>query len=270
QRTGIDLLFANWSMDANPALAALDMMTRVLSPYQFNPLNWNPLRQLLSDTVDFAAVKECNCVQLFISATNVQTGRAHIFSGSDVTVDSVMASACLPSLFHAVEIDGVPYWDGGYMGNPVLSPFFKCCNARDIIVVQVNPILRESRPTSAREIQDRINEISFNAPLVRELRHVEFINDCIQRGELAGSEYRESYLHRIGGGEELRDFTASTKLNAEWAFLKLLRDIGRRSATEFIETHFDALGRQSTLNARAMGKTEHANRSASLDTEAAQ
>ncbi|MEM1306406.1 MAG: patatin-like phospholipase family protein [Pseudomonadota bacterium] len=257
QRTGLDLMFANWSMDANPALAAFDVMTRMLSPYQFNPLNWNPLRQLLSETVDFAAVKECNAVRLFVSATNVHTGRAHIFSGRDVTVDSVMASACLPSIFQAVEIDGVPYWDGGYMGNPVLSPFFKYCSARDIIVVQVNPILREQRPTTAREIQDRINEISFNAPLIRELRHVEFINNCIQRGELSELGYRETYLHRVGGGEELRSFTASTKLNAEWAFLKLLRDIGRRSADAFIADHFEALGQRSTLNARDIGKVEH-------------
>lgn len=256
KRTAFDIIAGTWSLDTNPALAAFDMITRVLSPYQFNPLNLNPLQHLLEETVDFDAVRACNCVQLFVSATNVHTGRAHIFTGDEVTAQSVMASACLPYMFQAVEIDNVPYWDGGYMGNPVLSPFFKRCEARDIVIVQINPNFRPRTPTTAREIQDRINEISFNAPLVRELRHVEFINKCVARGELNGMGYRETFLHRVGGGHELDAFTASTKLNAEWAFLKHLRDIGRASADAWLEENFDALTTRSTLNASSLARTE--------------
>ncbi|MEO1793347.1 MAG: patatin-like phospholipase family protein [Pseudomonadota bacterium] len=252
QRTFFDVLTANWSLEMNPALAAFDVMSRVVSPYQFNPLNWNPLLDIVSRMVDFEAVQACQCVQLFVSATNVNTGRLHIFTGDKVTPHAVMASACLPWLFQAVEIDGVPYWDGGYMGNPVLSPFFSCCRSRDIVIVQVNPIARAETPRTAREIQDRVNEISFNAPLIRELRHVAFINGCLQRGELGDLDYREVFLHRIGGSE-LDDFGASTKLNAEWAFLTHLRDIGREAAQNWFAANHESLGEKSTLQLSAMG-----------------
>jgi NTE family protein len=256
QRTALDVMLSSWSLDHNPALTALDVMSRVFSPYQFNPLNWNPLRDLLAQSVNFDDVRACDCIDLFVTATNVHTGRARVFSGREVTVDAVMASACLPFLFQAVEIEGVPYWDGGYMGNPVLSPFFKAEEAADILVVQVNPISRENTPETAREIQDRVNEISFNAPLVRELRHAEFINERLRAGDLKGTGYREVFLHRVGGGDELQSFTASTKLNAEWAFLKHLRDIGREAATQWLERHCDDVGVRSTINARAMGQCE--------------
>ena len=248
QRTLADAMLSSWSLDFNPALTALDMITRVASPYQLNPLNWNPLLDLLNRAVDFDAVRACNCIQLFISATNVHTGRARIFSGHEVDARAVMASACLPHLFQAVEIDGVPYWDGGFMGNPVLSPFFKNCETNDVLLVQVNPVQRGETPKTARDIQDRINEISFNAPLIRELRHVTFINECLRRGELQGLGYREIFLHRIGGCDELVEFTASTKLNAEWAFLTHLRDIGRAAATRWLDGTYDTIGEATTID----------------------
>ncbi|MEL6297345.1 MAG: patatin-like phospholipase family protein [Pseudomonadota bacterium] len=252
QRTLFDVLTSNWSLENNPALAAFDVMSRVVSPYQFNPLNWNPLLHIIEGHVDFDAVRECECVQLFVSATNVQTGRLRVFTGDQVGPATVMASACLPWLFQAVEIDGVPFWDGGYMGNPVLAPFFECCSSRDIVIVQVNPITRDAVPVTAREIQDRVNEISFNAPLIRELRHVEFVNECVRRGELNRDGYEEVFLHRIGG-EELSDFGAATKLNAEWAFLTHLRDIGRTSAATWIDVNYASLGQKSTLRLNTMG-----------------
>ena len=253
RRTPVDVVAGDWSLDRNPMLTALDVWSRVVSPYEFNPMNWNPLRELIGGMVDFEAVHACKCVQLFISATNVRSGTVRIFTGEELDADVIMASACLPFLFQAVQIDGEPYWDGGYMGNPVLSPFFKSCATPDIVIVQVNPILRDNTPKSAREIQDRINEISFNAPLLRELRHVTFINDALQRGELKDQGYREVYLHRIGG-HELQDFGASTKLNAEWAFLRHLRDIGRKSARDWLGSNFDCLGSASTITLHGRGE----------------
>ncbi len=246
QRTALDMLLKSWSLDSNPALTALEMMSRVVSPYQFNPLNYNPLENLLEREIDFARVQACDCLKLFVSATNVHTGRVKVFSGEEITAKSVMASACLPYLFQAVEIDGVPYWDGGYMGNPVLLPFLDCCLSPDVVIVQVNPISRHTTPTTAREIMDRVNEISFNAPLVKELRHVDFVNRCLQRGELAGLGYKPIHLHRIGG-EDIVQFPASTKLNAEWAFLEHLHEIGRQAALRWLAQHFERIGVEGTL-----------------------
>ncbi len=247
QRSMFDVLMSNWSLDANPVLAMFEMMSRVVSPYQFNPLNLNPLKQLLAEQVDFEQVQACECMELYVSATNVHTGRVKVFNGAEVTADAVMASACLPYLFQAVEIDGVPYWDGGYMGNPVLFPFMECSVARDVVIVQVNPISRTATPKTAREIVDRVNEISFNAPLIKELRHFDFVNRAIRRGDLKGLGYSETFLHRIGGGDEIARYTASTKMNAEWAFLVQLRDAGRRAADDWLSENFDAIGKASTM-----------------------
>jgi NTE family protein len=246
-RSIFDVLNSSWSLDFNPALAMMDMMTRVVSPYQFNPLNINPLKQLLLREVDFDRVQTCQSMRLFISATNVHTGQARVFTGRDVTVEAVLASACLPFMFQAVEIDGEPYWDGGYTGNPVLSPFFESCLSQDLLLVQINPIERRTTPTTAREIMDRVSEISFNAPLLRELAHIEFINECLRRGELFGRGYREVFMHRIGGGDDLALFSASSKMNGDREFLWMLRDLGRKSAGDWLAKNFDKLGVVSTM-----------------------
>ena len=248
QRSLVDMLLSNWSLDHNPALLMADMMTRVASPYQFNPLNINPLRDLLARHVDFANVQRCDSVKLYISATNVHSGRARLFTGKDVTVDAVMASACLPYVFQAVEIDGVPYWDGGYKGNPVLYPFLRVSDSPDVLLIQIIPIERPTTPKTAREIMDRVNEISFNAPLIKELRHIDFVNRCIGRGELKGLGYREIFLHCVSGGHEFAQLTASSKLNAEWLFITHLRDLGKAAAAHWLERHFDDLGQRGTMD----------------------
>ncbi|MGI9409000.1 MAG: patatin-like phospholipase family protein [Hyphomicrobiaceae bacterium] len=247
QRTAVDVLLQNWSLDTNPALVAFEMMSRVVSPYQFNPLNINPLGDLLEREIDFDVVRACDCMKLFISATNVHSGQVKVFTGTEVTAEAVMASACLPYLFQAVEIDGIPFWDGGFMGNPVLFPFLDCCSAPDVLIVQVNPIERPTTPKTAREIMDRVNEISFNAPLIKELRHVDFINRCLARGELAGLGFKPLFLHRVGG-DDIVQYPASTKLNAEWAFLTHLRDIGRTTVQEWLSEHYDSIGEEGTLD----------------------
>lgn len=254
QRTAFDRLLGNWSLARNPAYLAFEVASRFFSPYDLNPLNINPLREILDAHVDFEAIRASQ-VAVFISATNVHTGRARIFDHQEMTADAVMASACLPFLFQAVEIDGVPYWDGGYMGNPPLVPLYEKAEADDIILVQINPVARETTPRTASEIQNRINEITFNASLLAQLRFIDQAAKLIDQGfmsrlTLGGSSFRRVRLHRIGGADQLAKLDATSKLNAEWGFLQHLRDLGRAAAEEFLETHGADIGRRSTLDLR--------------------
>jgi NTE family protein len=248
RRSFFDVAFSRWNLDHNPALFVYDMWTHMVSPYQFNPFNINPLRALLEREIDFDRVRACSDVQLFISATNVHNGQIKVFTGHDITIDAVMASACLPYIFQAVEIDGTPYWDGGYLGNPVIFPFFDHCRSSDVLLVQINPFYRPETPKTAREILDRINEISFNASLVQELSHVDFVNQCLRDGTLTGSGYREIFVHRVGGGPEFGQLSASSKLNAEWDFLTHLHQLGYAQAGDWLDQNFEALGRRGTLD----------------------
>jgi NTE family protein len=253
QRTLLDRLMGQWSLNANPAYLAFDMASRFLSPYDFNPLNINPLMDLIAEHVDFEAVQSCAHVHVFVSATNVHTGKVRIFSKHQLTAEAIMASACLPFMFQAVEIDGVPYWDGGYMGNPAMFPFYNAVKTDDILLVQINPIIRRETPRTARDIQDRLNEITFNASLLAQLRAAEFVTRLLGQGNLdrkgdGMAGYRDLRLHRIDGAEKLIALDASTKMNAEWEFLQFLRDIGREAADRFIDEHFDDIGVRSTLD----------------------
>jgi len=252
QRSPLAMLMGNWSMDTSPGYLAFEAMSRTFSPYQANPLNLNPLRDVLVSVVDFERVRHCDAVKLFVSATDVHTGRVKVFNGYEMTADMVMASACLPQLFQAVEIDGVPYWDGGYMGNPALFPFFKGCDSADIVIVQINPVERRETPDTPQEIQNRMNEITFNASMLKELRAIDFITRLIDQGQLAKSEYRKMHLHIVGNEEILNPLGATSKLNAEWAFLQMLRDAGRESTLQWLEENFSSLGNHSSIDLRAM------------------
>lgn len=252
RRSPIAALMGDWSLDSSPSYAFFDLMTRLVSPYELNPLNLNPLRDLLEAQVDFDQLRDCDEIKLFISATNVHTGRVKVFNCCDVTSDVIMASACLPFIFHAVEIDGVPYWDGGYMGNPALFPFFDSCASNDVLLVQINPIERDTTPRTAREILNRVNEITFNSSLMKELRAIEFVARLIDQGKLDPSTYKQVLLHRIEATDEIASFSASSKFNAEWAFLVHLRDIGRESAAQWLEQHYDKIGKESSVDIQAM------------------
>lgn len=248
RRTPLDRVYSDWGLDLNPFVAVFDLMMHTVSPYQFNPWNINPLRDLMAKEIDFARVRDCDCVRLFISATDVRTGQARVFTGNEVTAEAVMASACLPTLFQAVEIGGVPYWDGGYMGNPVLFPFFECASP-DVLLVQINPFHRENTPTTALEIRDRMNEIAFNSSLIKELKHVDFVNESLRRGDLAHAGLKELFLHTVDC-LAFGELAPSSKLNAEWGFLTHLRDLGRRAMAAWIDTNFDAIGKRSTMDMR--------------------
>lgn len=249
KRSPIDRALDRWSLDYSPTYLAMDLMTRFASPYEFNPLNFNPLRAIVEQSVDFERVHCCSKLKLFVAATNVYTGKIRVFSGQELTLDAVMASACLPHLFQAVEIDGEPYWDGGYMGNPPLYPLFYETNTTDVVLVQINPVERRQTPKTARDILNRINEITFNSTLLRELRAVDFVGRLIEEGRLSDDKYMKVYVHRIAG-DELKPLQASSKLNAEWAFLTQLKDIGRRAANAWIGQHYDAVGERSTVDLR--------------------
>lgn len=253
QRTLLDRLMGNWSLNSNPSYIAFDMMSRFLSPYDFNPLNINPLMELIERHVDFPALQSCRHVHVFVSATNVHTGKARVFARHELTPEAIMASACLPFMFQAVEIDGVPYWDGGYMGNPALYPFYNAVKTDDILLVQINPIIRRETPKTARDISNRMNEITFNASLLAQLRAAEFVTRLLKHGSLKKrgdgiDGYRDLRLHRIDGAEKLVALDASTKMNAEWEFLVYLKEIGREAADAFLARHFDDIGVRSTLD----------------------
>jgi NTE family protein len=252
QRSLANVLAGNWSLDTSPGYLFFDHLTRLLSPYQLNPFNRNPLRRLLEAQIEFDRVKACSMMKLFISATNVHTGRVKVFTGDEITADVVMASACLPLMFQAVEIDGIPYWDGGYMGNPALFPFFDSCASRDVILVQINPIERETTPRTAREILNRMNEISFNSSLLKELRAIEFVARLIDDGRLDPSDYKQVLLHRIHTGEEMLALSASSKFNAEWPFLIHLRDIGREATSRWLDESFERIGNESSTDIRTL------------------
>ncbi len=252
QRSPIDVFMGNWSLDTSPSYLFFDILSRLASPYELNPLNLNPLRDLVEALVDFKIVRSCNKVKVFVSATNVETGRVQVFDRTKLTADMVMASACLPFLFQAVEIDGVPYWDGGYMGNPVLFPFFRNCASRDIVVVQINPIQRDGIPKKARDILNRVNEITFNASLLKEFRAIDFVSRLIECGKLDPDEYKQMWIHRIDGERYLKALGASSKMNSETKFLEHLCESGRAAATAWLNTHFDALGNHSSVDIRAL------------------
>jgi NTE family protein len=252
QPSPIDRLFGNHSLSFSPAFVALDMMTRLMSPYDFNPLNFNPLRQVLEQTVDFEVLAKAQCpVKLFISATNVHTGKVRIFERREVCVDAVLASACLPFLFQAVEIDGEHYWDGGYMGNPALYPLIYNCGSADIVVVHINPLVRKSVPRTATEILNRINEISFNSSLMREMRAISFVSKLVQEDRVKDLTLRDVLIHAIAADDVMTELGVASKLNADWRFLTHLRDVGRERAGVWLDTNFAKLGRESSVDVRA-------------------
>jgi NTE family protein len=227
----------------------LGAMARLWSPYDLNPLNINPLKDLIERFVDFDQLRAGHG-DLFISATNVLSGALRLFTREEITAEVVMASACLPLLFHAVEIDGIPYWDGGYSGNPALFPFLKPTCSDDVLIVQINPLARKKAPTSAREIMSRMNEITFNASLLAEIRAVELAGSLIDEARHPGDkpgEYRRLRLHRIimEGG----DTDADSKLNTDFDYFALLHKRGQRAARRFLDTHFEDIGRRSTIDA---------------------
>jgi len=262
QRAVTERLLSFTPLEGTPVQAWFDALSRYFSPYDVNPLNINPLKDLIERFVDFEALHANSDLQIFISATNVQTGRVRIFGREKITADAVMASACLPLLFRAVEIDGVPYWDGGYLGNPVIFPFFGTTTTEDVIVVQINPLVRQATPTSAGEIMNRINEITFNSSLIGEYRAIDFVARLIDHGRLphgtGPGQYRRIHVHRIVLDRFGTHFDAFSKLSTDYDFFEMLHVSGKRAARRFLDEHFDDIGVKSTVDLRAEAQAEWA------------
>jgi NTE family protein len=239
-----------FSLDHSLGYFLMDTWTRLFSPYQLNPWNFSPLRQVLEAHVDFEALRRRSAIKLFLAATNVETCKVRIFEASDITPDAVLASACLPLLFQAVEIDGQFYWDGGYLGNPAIYPLIYSCDSRDVVIVHLNPIVRRGCPRTAAEILNRVNEVSFNSSLMREMRAIAFVSSLIERGKLSPDEFKLMLIHSIRADDEMVQHGVSSKLNPDWGFLTHLRDKGREHADGWLARHFGQIGRESSVDVR--------------------
>jgi NTE family protein len=246
-----DRLSGSHSLDASPAFMLFDLVSRLFSPYQFNPLNYNPLRQVLTETVDFGALRSGHCpVKLFLSATNVRTGKIKVFQNDEIGPDAVLASACLPLMFQAVEIDGEHYWDGGYMGNPAIFPLIYGCDSRDVVIIHINPLERAKLPTTASDIMNRINEISFNSSLMREMRAIAFVTKLIDDGKILDNSMKRMLIHGIAAADVMAELGALNKLNADWDNLIHLMKVGRERADAWLKQNFGRLGKESTVDIR--------------------
>jgi NTE family protein len=246
QRTYLDRILGRWTLDRSPSFLWSMSFYRTVSPYVFNPFDVNPLRDIVSRMFDFDAINRCKGVQLFLGATNVRTGRPKVFRQPEIAVEAVMASACLPFLSQAVEIDGEHYWDGGYMGNPPLFPLIDETDARDLILIKVNPFERPDVPRSAYEIDNRLNEITFNASLIKELRAFYFLSEIIHEEGLEREAYRDARLHVIAAEEVMQALGASSKMNVELAFLEHLFEIGRKTADSWLKANLKDVGVRAT------------------------
>ena len=237
-----------WNLDATPFYAMFDMMTRMFSPYEFNPFNYNPLRKIIEDMIDFPTLRTHDELKLFITATNVRTCKPKVFHTTELTSDMLMASACVPLLFKAVEVDGEFYWDGGYMGNPTIYPLIHDCKSHDVLIIQINPMFSKNLPTKARDILNRITELSFNTSLVREMRGVATITSLIDTGQLSSDMYARVNFHMIEAPEELPAMGVSSKFNTDIGFLEHLKAMGREAAGAWLDKNFDCIGVKSSID----------------------
>lgn len=238
------------NLDYSPGYKLTEMTALFLSPYQTNPTGYNPLREILLDLVDFDSLRTCEVTKLFVCATNVRRGRARVFKLPEISVDAVLASACLPQLFKAVTIDGEDYWDGGFMGNPPIFPLIEGTTCSDILIVQINPINIPETPKTADEIRDRVNELSFNSSLMLEMRKIEFIDRMMQEGFNPGNKFRKIFIHNINPEADIWDYNVSSKLNADWEFIRYLFEMGRKYASVWLEENYEKIGQTTTCNLR--------------------
>lgn len=246
----LERFLTGWNMDYTPAYYMFDIMSRVFSPYELNPLNINPIRYVLDDMLDQEAMQSCSLIKLFVAATHVESGQVRIFQCEELTTDVLLASACIPFIFQAVEIDGEHYWDGGYMGNPAIWPLIYNCESYDVVLVQINPIHNNELPKKAHDIINRLNEISFNSSLIAEMRAIDFVHRLIEDGKLDRKEYKDMHMHLIYSPSQMHNLNASSKVNADWDFFQFLKEIGRKDAETWLKNHWGDIGERSSINIR--------------------
>jgi NTE family protein len=245
---GIPGLTDGWQVDNDPSFMLVDFMTRIWAPTQLNPLNMNPLRDLLEDLVDFEALRAHPDIKLFVTASNVRTCKSRVFRTAELTAETLLASACMPLTFKAIEIDGEAYWDGGYLGNPAIHPLINECASSDVVIVQINPMNRPDIPVTARDILNRINEMTFNASLVGEMFGIATVSRLVESGKLDDERYNTVRFHQVGAEPELAQYGALSKLNTERPFLQHLHDLGYATAERWIAENFDRIGWESTID----------------------
>jgi NTE family protein len=248
QPSWLDHLIGRGNLDFSPGWIMADVLSRMLSPYQTNPANYQPLREILAEQIDFESLRDSDGVKLFVCASNVITNRLRVFERTEICADAVLASACLPSFFQAIELDGEYYWDGGYMGNPPIFPLIYNCVSADVIVIMINPIQIAELPTSAQAILDRINTLSFNSSLMREMRAIDFVGKLVDKGFDDGGRLKKMFIHCIDAEEEMRALGVSSKLNVGEEFLRWLFELGRQQGDAFLREHFDKIGKQSSVD----------------------
>lgn len=246
RRTPFDIMMGRWTLDHSPLFVTMDLMSRLYSPYDLNPGGSNALRGILDQLIDFGRVARAS-IKLFVTATNVRTGRGRVFRNAEITPEVLLASACLPTLFQAVDIDGEAYWDGGYSGNPTITPLVRECRSRDTILIPINPVERQGTPVSARDILNRVNEVSFNAVLLKELRMIALLRQVADPGNSEGAMWADMRIHLVRN-EIMSKLGYSSKLNAEWEFISMLRQEGRHAAGAFLGDNADNIGRRSSID----------------------
>jgi NTE family protein len=243
-----DRLINPGNLDYSPGWVLMDTLSRVWSPYQINLANYHPLREILKEQVDFDRLSRSNEVKLFVCASNVFTNRLRVFDLSNISSETVVASACIPSMFQAIEIDGEYFWDGGYMGNPPIFPLIYNCDSSDVLLIMVNPIHIEQVPQTAQAILDRINTLSFNSSLMREMRAINFVNHLVDGGFDDGGRLKKVLIHCIDAEDEMSKLGVSSKLNVCRDFLSWLFELGRSRADMFLRDHFETIGKDSSIS----------------------
>ena len=248
-----------WSLLPDPGRMLGNALMQFTSPYSMNPLDLNPLRALLSREIDFEAIRaHRNGPKLFISATEVSSGKAEVFTKRELSLNAVVASTCLPQVYQAVTVDERTYWDGGYVANPPITPLIAQCRSADILLVQISPLTREGVPTTPTAIMDRINEITFNTNLLAQMQMVGFINRLIDEGKLQEPEYKKVLVHRIDGGDTMRELGSYSQGSTDTVMMERLFDLGREQASAWLKKHFGALGVKSSINIRRDYKDDNA------------
>jgi NTE family protein len=247
-QTQIEHFAEGWNIDDTLSYQWFDMLTRMFSPYQLNPFNLNPLRDVLNEIIDWSQINKGGDIHLFVTATSVRHGRPRVFRCHEITENVLLASACIPFFFQSVEIKGEAYWDGGYMGNPSIWPLIYESAVEDILLVQINPIIRDGTPKTAHDIINRLNEITFNSSLVAEMRAINFVSRLIRENHLDPNKYRDVRMHLIACPDEELGLNASSKVNTDWRFFQFLHGIGRDKAENWLRRHKADIGVKSTVD----------------------
>jgi NTE family protein len=237
-----------WGAWTTPFTDAWQQWARAFSPYQFNPLGLNPLADVLRRHVDLPALHATAAPRLYVTATAVRSGQPHVFSGAGLSLDALLASACLPYVFQAVEIAGEPYWDGGYSGNPALWPLVYGTREADLLLVKIQPLNRPGTPHSAIEIAERAAEISFNTALVGEIRAIDFVKRLLKEERIDRGRYKDLRLHLIADEVELARLPPQSQLDTRWDFLQQLFALGRAAADTWLRQHRSAVGKHSSFD----------------------